>query len=101
MLLITCADDYLGYCITSHLSQSAALCPDMRVLCQETNANLPWLRNFAKKGIDVLSVNYEHPNDLSKAMRNVDQVVLIMSNHPNRVERSQHVYNIASKSGVK
>ncbi|EPB85378.1 hypothetical protein HMPREF1544_07838 [Mucor circinelloides 1006PhL] len=101
MLLITCADDYLGYCITSHLSQSAALRPDMRVLCQETNASLPWLRNFAKRGIDVLSVNYEHPNDLSNAMRNVDQVILIMSNHPNRVEHSRHVYNVASKSGVK
>ncbi|KAL9546156.1 hypothetical protein MBANPS3_006802 [Mucor bainieri] len=102
MLLITCADDYLGYCIASHLSQqSAALCSDMRVLCQETNAKLPWLRNFAKKGIDVLPVNPEHPHHLSKAMRSIDQVILIMSNHPDRVEHCQRICNTASKSGVK
>lgn len=101
MLLITCADDYLGYCITSHLSQSAALCPDMRVLCQETNAKLPWLRNFAKKGIDVLPVNPEHPHHLSKAMRNIDQMILIISNHPDRVEHCRRICNVASTSGVK
>ncbi|KAK4516837.1 uncharacterized protein ATC70_000162 [Mucor velutinosus] len=100
MLLITCADDYLGYCITSHLSQSAALCSDMRVLCQETNTKLPWLCNFAKKGIDVLPVNPEHPNHLSKAMRNIDQVILIMSNHTDRVAHCRRICNAASKSGV-
>ncbi|GAN07755.1 hypothetical protein MAM1_0174c07258 [Mucor ambiguus] len=101
MLLITSADDYLGYCITSHLSQFTALCPDMRVLCQETTAKLPWLRNFAKKGIDVLPVNPEHPHHLSKAMRSINQVILIMSNHPDRVEYCQRICNVASKSGVK
>lgn len=101
MLLVTCADDYLGYCITSHLSQSAALCSSMRVLCQETNAKLPWLRSFAKKGIDVHPVNSEHPHHLSKAMRNIDQAILIMGNHPDRVKHCRHICNVAAKSGVK
>jgi uncharacterized protein YbjT (DUF2867 family) len=101
MILITCADDYLGYCITSHLSQFTALRSDMRILCQEKSVKQPWLFNFSKKGIDVVFADYSHPNDLSKAMRNIDQLILIMSNHPNRVERCQQICNVASKSGVK
>ncbi|KAI8639949.1 hypothetical protein BD408DRAFT_370882 [Parasitella parasitica] len=101
MILITCADDYLGYCITSHLSQFTGLCSELRVLCHENSTKLPWLLAFTQKGIDVYPVNYSHPNDLSKAMRNIDQIVLVMSNDPNRVEHCQHVCNVASKSGVK
>ncbi|CEP12515.1 hypothetical protein [Parasitella parasitica] len=101
MLLITCADDYLGYCIASHLSQFTALCSEMRVLYQEKSSKLPWLFSFARKGIDVFAVDYSHPNNLSKAMRKVDHVILVMSNHPNRVEYCQNICNVASKSGVK
>lgn len=101
MILITCADDYLGYCIASHLSQFTALRSEMRILCQKKSTKQPWLFNFAKKGIDVVSMDYSHLNDLSKAMRNIDQIILVMSNRPNRTEYCQQICNVASKSGVK
>jgi uncharacterized protein YbjT (DUF2867 family) len=108
MLLITCADEYLGFCIASHLAQTQSLRSDIRVLCDRQNQYQkrhntvqPWLLNFASKGMEVQAVNYMHPNDISQAMRNVDQMVITVGSHPNRVEHCQHLTKVALKSGVR
>lgn len=99
MLLITSIDEYLGYCIASHLSQYKPLRQELRVLY---NVNQPWIQNFESKGINThLIKDYTNPNALSQAMRNVDQVILTLGSHPDRVEHCQHICKMALKSGVK
>ncbi|KAI9363783.1 hypothetical protein BD770DRAFT_380452 [Pilaira anomala] len=99
MLLITHVDDYLGYCITSHLSQFKSLRKDIRVLYTTKSA---WVQNFESKGIDACPIlDYTNPNELSQALRNVDQLVLTLGNNLNRVMHCQHICKVAIKSGVK
>lgn len=100
MLLITCADEYLGYCLTSHLAQNKHLREHMRVLCFKGDKVPACLANFRAKRIDVFPVDYAHPNDLSRAMRHVDQMILCVSHHPDRVQHAQQLCKIAAQSGV-
>ncbi|KAG2234407.1 hypothetical protein INT48_003634 [Thamnidium elegans] len=99
MLLIPFADDYLGYCITSHLSQIKSLRPEMRVLYSTKS---PWIHNFESKGIEARAIgDYTHPHQLSQAMRNVDQLILTLGSHSERVLECQQICKVALKSGVK
>lgn len=99
MLLITGVDDYLGYCIASHLSHIKTLRKDMRVLYSQPSS---WVKNFQTKGIDVVAItDASHPDQLSKAMRNISQIVLTLGSHPNRVQHCQKMLQVASQSGVK
>lgn len=99
MLLIPFADDYLGYCITSHLSQIKPLRSEIRVLY---STKTPWIQNFESKGIEARAiVDYAHPHQLSQAMRNVDQLILTLGSHSERVLQCQKICKVALKSGVK
>ncbi|KAG2209450.1 hypothetical protein INT47_008293 [Mucor saturninus] len=99
MLLITSVDDYLGYCIASHLSQVKSVRKDMRVLYSQPSA---WIKNFQTKGIDTVKItDCHHPDQLSKAMRNVTQIVLTLGSHPDRVKHCQKLLQVALRSGVK
>lgn len=99
MLLITGVDDYLGYCIASHLSQSKSLRKDMRVLYTKSSS---WIKNFQSKGIDTQAIaDYTHPDQLSKAMRNITQVILTLGSHPNRVQHCQSIIQVAIRSSIK
>lgn len=99
MLLITSIDEYLGYCIASHLAQFKSLRKDLRVLY---HINHPWIKNFESKGVDTRLVkDYNNPNDLSQAMRNVDQMILTLDSHRDRVQHAISICNVAIKSGVK
>lgn len=99
MLLITSIDEYLGYCIASHLAQFKPLRKDLRVLY---HVNHPWIKNFESKGVDThLIKDYNNPNDLSHAMRNVDQMILTLDSHRDRVQHAISICNVAIKSGVK
>lgn len=97
MLLITGADQYMGYAITSHLAQFELLRPQLRVLCQ----NKQRCYGFANVGIDVRQVQYNHPNDVSLALRGVDHLVLAIGNESHRVENSKRICAMAASSGVK
>ncbi|KAL0080093.1 hypothetical protein J3Q64DRAFT_1752650 [Phycomyces blakesleeanus] len=97
MLLITGADQYVGFSIVSHLARYEHLRPLTRVLCQN---KAPCL-NFANKGIDVRQVDYSHPNHLSLAMRGVDHIILAVGNEKDRVANAKHLCQIAAQSGVK
>ncbi|KAI8374881.1 hypothetical protein BD560DRAFT_488950 [Blakeslea trispora] len=103
MLLITSADEYLGHCLTSHISRFQSLRKQIRILVHRADkANLPTsILNFSKKDIDVLAVDYTHPNDLSIAFRNIEQMVLIVSGHRDRVQHCQHLCQTAIRSGVR
>ncbi|GAA5804594.1 hypothetical protein HPULCUR_010096 [Helicostylum pulchrum] len=99
MLLIPFVDDYLGYCITSHLCQIKSLRAEIRVLY---SAKSPWIQNFESKGIEAQAiVDYTHPHQLSQAMRNVDQLILTLGSHSERVLQCQQICKVALKSGVK
>lgn len=108
MLLITSVDEYLGFCIASHLSQFKSIRQDIRVVYQQTNNKqvtshvYPWISNFQSKGIDAQAIkDYNNPHELSQAMRNVDQIILALGSHPDRVQHCQHVCKMALKFGVK
>lgn len=96
MLLITGADQYMGYAIASHMAKFEQLRSQIRVLCQ----NKTRCHGFAKAGIDVRQVDYNHPNDLSLALRGVDHIILAIGNEVDRVENAKHICTVAAHSGV-
>jgi hypothetical protein len=99
MILINSIDEYLGYCIASHLSQYKSIRKDLRMLY---NINQPWVQNFNSKGMDTrLIKNYTNPNELSQAMRSVNQVILTLGVQPHRVANCKQIINVAIRSGVK
>lgn len=97
MLLITSADQLMGYSITSHLAQFDHLRSHLRVLC-ETKSRC---HGFRRAGIDVHQVDYNHANHLSVALRGVDHVVLVIGNETDRVKHAKNICEAASRSGVK
>lgn len=96
MLLITGADQYIGYAIASHMAQFEHLRSQIRVLCQSKTR----CRGFSTAGIDVRQVDYNHPNDLSLALRGVDHIVLAIGSEGDRVENAKHICTVAAHSGV-
>ncbi|ORY99922.1 hypothetical protein BCR43DRAFT_521127 [Syncephalastrum racemosum] len=96
MYLITSADQYMGHAITSHLARDPSLRSQMRILCQQKMTCL----NFSNKGIDVRQVDYDHPNDLSLAMRGIKCMILAVGNEPDRVRYCEHLIDVANRSGV-
>lgn len=96
MLLITGADQFMGYAITSHLAQYKHLRPQLRALCQ----NKTRCHGFVNAGIDVRQVDYSHPNQLSLAFRGVDHIVLAIGNENDRVENAKRICAMAAHSGV-
>ncbi|RCH82220.1 hypothetical protein CU098_006118, partial [Rhizopus stolonifer] len=103
MLLVTSADEYLGFCVTSHLSQFESLRNHLRILYHKTKdePNSTLVANFSRKGIDVRPVDYMHPNDLSKAFHKVDQMILTVGSHPDRVKHCRHLCRVAIRSGIR
>ncbi|KAI7904963.1 uncharacterized protein BX663DRAFT_559217 [Cokeromyces recurvatus] len=101
MILITSVDEYLGYCISSHLAQSIPLRKELRLIY--SNEKKPWLNNFANKGIELCYLDdYMHPNQVSEVMRNVDQMILTLHHsHPDRVEQCKYLCKVAIRSGVR
>jgi hypothetical protein len=97
MLLITSADEYLGYCITAHLSKQESLRKSIRVLCTRKEQCL----GFDRKGIDVREVVANHPHQVSHAMRNIDLMILTLPFNKNRVEECLYLCDAAVRSGVK
>lgn len=97
MLLITGADQWMGHVVTSHLAKFEHLRPQLRVLC-ETKTRC---YGFAKVGIDVHQIDYNHPNHISMALRGVDHLVLAIGNEANRTDYAKHICSAASYSGVK
>ncbi|CAO3589317.1 unnamed protein product [Absidia cylindrospora] len=97
MLLISSADQYIGYCITSHLAQDPTVKSQLRILCQDDRLCM----NFKNQGIDVRKTDYEHPHYLSLAMRNVDHMVLVIGNQVERVTYARNLCRVALRSGVK
>ncbi|KAG0746712.1 hypothetical protein G6F57_007732 [Rhizopus arrhizus] len=97
MLLITGADQWMGHVVTSHLAKFEHLRPQLRVLC-ETKTRC---HGFAKVGIDVHQIDYNHPNHISMALRGVDHLVLAIGNEANRTDYAKHICSAASYSGVK
>ncbi|CAO3652742.1 unnamed protein product [Mucor hiemalis] len=96
MLLITGADQYIGYAIASHMAQFEHLRSQIRVLCQSKTR----CHGFSTAGIDVRQVDYNHPNDLSLALRGVDHIVLAIGSEGDRVENAKHICTVAAHSGV-
>lgn len=97
MIVISGADQYMGYAITSHLARYEHLRPKLRALCQNKSSCL----NFAKNGIDVRQVDYMHPNDLSLAFRGADYLVMAVGNEDKRVQYCKRLCQVAVQSGVR
>ncbi|OBZ85033.1 NAD(P)H azoreductase [Choanephora cucurbitarum] len=97
MLLVTGADHYIGYAIASHLAQYKELRPNLRVLCQSKSR----CHGFANANIDVRTIDYQHPNQLSVAFRGVEYLILAIGNEDNRVSNAKSICNVAAHSGVK
>lgn len=96
MLLITGSDHYVGYSIVSYLASFSSLRPHLRVTCANKNRCF----GFANSGIDVREIDYNHPNDLSQALRGIDQLILAIGNENERVENARHICQMAAQSGV-
>lgn len=96
MLLITGADQFMGYAITSHMAQFEELRPKIRVLCQ----NKSRCHGFINAGIDVRQVDYDHPNQISLGLRGVDHIILAIGSESDRVENAKRICMIAAHSGV-
>ncbi|KAI9480410.1 MAG: hypothetical protein EXX96DRAFT_562487 [Benjaminiella poitrasii] len=107
MILITFADEYLGYCLASHLAHSPAFRPQLRLTYRHSssdnnNTNKPWLRSFKTQAIDISGIDYLNNDHLSKSMRNVDQLILTLPHHAtNRLEHCKQVCDVAVRSGVR
>ncbi|KAI9281649.1 hypothetical protein BY458DRAFT_499277 [Sporodiniella umbellata] len=97
MLLITGADQWMGYAVTAHLAQFKNLQSQIRVLCESKSK----CHGFAKAGIDVHQVDYMHSNQMAMAFRGVDHVVLAIGNEESRAKYARHICSVASRSGVK
>lgn len=97
MILITSADQYIGHCIASHLASHRCLRQRLRLACRDKNLCL----GFSKKNMDVQQIDYYHPNDLSKAMRGIDHVILAVGNEDDRVAIAENICKVADRSGVK
>ncbi|KAI9016289.1 hypothetical protein CLU79DRAFT_706980 [Phycomyces nitens] len=97
MLLISHADQYIGQCIASHLARHKPLRESIRILCQDRAQ----CSHLEKNGIDVRQLDYQHPNQLSLAMRNIDCLLLAVGNEPDRVENCKKLCQSAVKSGAK
>ncbi|KAI8328502.1 hypothetical protein BC941DRAFT_444804 [Chlamydoabsidia padenii] len=96
MLLISNADSYIGYSLTSHLASYPHLKCQLRVLCQDDTQ----CKNFRNQGIDVRKTDYTNPHQLSLAMRKVSHLVLVVGNQVNRVTHARNLCRVASRSGV-
>jgi hypothetical protein len=96
MILITGADQFLGYSIAAHFAQFEHLRPKIRLLCQNTLR----CHGFMKAGIDVRQVDYCHPHHISLSLRGVDHVVLAIGNEKDRVMYAKRICSIAYKSAV-
>lgn len=96
MLLITGADQYVGYAITSYMAQYKELRSKLRVLCQ----NKARCYGFINAGIDVRQVDYDHPNQISLGLRGIDHIILVVGSEPNRVENAKRICRVAAHSGV-
>ncbi|KAI7906363.1 uncharacterized protein BX663DRAFT_496152 [Cokeromyces recurvatus] len=97
MILITSADQYIGYTITSHLAQHKSLRQEqLRILCE----NKQGCYGFLNAGVDVCQVDYSHPNLISHALRGVDHIILAIGSDPDRVKHAAMICNLAAHSGV-
>lgn len=96
MLLVIGADQYIGYSILSHLAQYKKLRPLLRATCHNKQRCL----GFIYHDIDIQEVDYNHPHQLSVALRGVDQIILVVGNEANRVDNAKHICHAAAQSGV-
>ncbi|KAI9281938.1 hypothetical protein BY458DRAFT_429398 [Sporodiniella umbellata] len=97
MLLITGADQWMGFAVASHLAQFQHLRSQVRLLCESKTRCL----GFSKIGMDVHQISYSHPHQISMALRGVDHIVLAVGNEPSRVDHAKRLCTVASYSGVK
>ncbi|KAI8972290.1 hypothetical protein BDB01DRAFT_854690 [Pilobolus umbonatus] len=97
MLLITGADQFVGYAVASHLAKYKSVRPYLRLLCEDKSL----CSGFDNIGLDVRVVNHAHPNDLSLAMRSVEHLVLAIGYENNRVEYCKNICEMAVKANVK
>ncbi|KAI8064444.1 hypothetical protein BC940DRAFT_276929 [Gongronella butleri] len=95
-ILITSADQFIGYAVTSHLARYARVRPHLRVLCQDEKP----CGHLRTHGVDVRVSDYAHPHHLSLAMRNLAHLVLVVGDHPNRVDHARRILRVAARSGV-
>ncbi|ORX60483.1 NAD(P)-binding protein [Hesseltinella vesiculosa] len=95
-ILITCADEYLGYALTSHFCNNPSVRPHLRVLCRDEKK----CGQLRHQGVDVRSTDYKHPDILMLAMRNVAYLILVVGDHPDRVDQSRRILQLAARSGI-
>ncbi|KAI8074965.1 hypothetical protein BC940DRAFT_314661 [Gongronella butleri] len=97
MLLITEADQYMGYALASHLGRQAGVRSQIRLLCKNKKVCM----NFEHKGMDVHVVDYSHPHHLSVAMRGIDHLIMAVGYEDDRVEMAKYLCQMAEQSGVR
>ncbi|KAG0738983.1 hypothetical protein G6F57_001638 [Rhizopus arrhizus] len=96
MIIVTGADQLMGYAIASHLARFQHLRPELRVICE----NKSRCHAFVKAGIDVQQVDYKHPHQMSKAFHRAEHIILAVGNEPDRVKNAKYVCKVASRSGA-
>ncbi|KAI8970680.1 hypothetical protein BDB01DRAFT_814718 [Pilobolus umbonatus] len=101
MLLVSAADEYMGFCITSHLLQLGKLSKYMRILCKTNTKRSILKHQFKEKRMEIWPVDHDDTNQLSLAMRNVDVLVMAIGNESKRVEECLQLSQVATQSGVR
>jgi uncharacterized protein YbjT (DUF2867 family) len=98
MILITEADQFIGFSLATHLAQYKQLRPHLRLLCQ----NRLRCHGFAKSGIQVCTIqDYSDKEGLQAAMSGVNHLVLATGNDKNRVANTETLVKLATSYKVK
>ncbi|KAI8885847.1 NAD(P)-binding protein [Backusella circina FSU 941] len=98
MILITEADQFIGFSFATHLAQYKQLRPYLRLLCQ----NKLRCHGFAQAGIQVCTVqDYNDKEALQDALYGVHHLVLATGNDKDRVTNTENLVKIAAALKVK
>ncbi|KAH8549507.1 hypothetical protein BGW37DRAFT_501448 [Umbelopsis sp. PMI_123] len=97
MILITSADQWLGYSIASHLMHHPSLQNKLRLAYQDKSN----CHSFERNGAETMNIDYSNEDSLAQSVHGVQHVVLVIGFEANRVDICKKMIQRAHKSRVK
>lgn len=95
-ILVTGATGTLGSEIVKQLSSNSA-----NSLIRAAVHSLENAKKIDFPGVEVLQIDYNKPESLTKAFSNVDRLFILTHPSPNAVEQESNMINEAKKAGIK
>lgn len=97
-LLITGASGHLGKLVVQHLLDTLKVSPDCIIAASRTPE---MLSDFAVRGVDVRTADFDKPDTLAASFAGVDRLLLISTVSPDRTPQHRAAIDAAQKAGVK